>query len=198
MNSGILADSASSQRDLVASRARSTRITADLEGDKLLGPRLAIVNPPLWELGHLAWFQERWCLRHRDDGTLADSLLRGADDLYDSARVAHETRWSLPLPTLAATRAYQAQVLDRVVCRLEREPENPALRYFAWLAACHEDMHTEAFHYTRQTLGYADPWPATGTLPGSGSTDGDVELAGGTFWLGARHDDGFVFDNEKW
>ena len=198
MTPGILADPASAQQDLVAARVRSTQITADLDGDRLLGPRLPIVNPPLWELGHVAWFQERWCLRCRDDGTLADSLLAGADDLYDSAQVAHEKRWTLPLPTLAATRAYQARVLDRVIRRLEREPGNLALRYFAWLATCHEDMHSEAFHYTRQTLGYTDPLPATAALPADGSAGGDVELPGGVFWLGARHDDRFVFDNEKW
>src|SRR5881392_4409755 len=89
------------ERDLADSRARSARITADFEGPRLLGPRLAIVNPPLWEIGHVAWFQEYWCLRLRPDGTRADSMLANADALYDSARVAHDTRWDLPLPDLA-------------------------------------------------------------------------------------------------
>jgi iron(II)-dependent oxidoreductase len=43
--------------ELKASRARSTQITHDLRGERLLGPKLAIVNPPLWEIGHVAWFQ---------------------------------------------------------------------------------------------------------------------------------------------
>ena len=42
--------------------------------------------------------------------------------------------------------------------RLEREPENRELHYFVQLAIFHEDMHAEAFHYTRQTLGYEDPF----------------------------------------
>ena len=29
-----------------------------------MGPRLRIVNPLRWEIGHLAWFQEYWVLRH--------------------------------------------------------------------------------------------------------------------------------------
>jgi len=83
---------------LCASRARSRALTQDLRGEQLFGPRLPVVNPVLWELGHIAWFQERWCLRHRDDGSLAASVLPGADSLYDSAAIAHDLRWDLPLP----------------------------------------------------------------------------------------------------
>src|SRR3990167_7877842 len=101
-------------RELRAAREHSARVTAGLDGERLLGPRLAIVNPPLWEIGHVAWFQERWCLRQRADGSLGDSILPGADALYDSSAVAHDTRWDLPLPGLAATRAYGDAVLERV------------------------------------------------------------------------------------
>jgi iron(II)-dependent oxidoreductase len=185
--------------ELKASRARSTQITHDLRGERLLGPKLAIVNPPLWEIGHVAWFQEHWCLRYRGPDAIGASILPGADALYDSATVAHDSRWDLPLPDLAQTRAYQADVLERVLRRLEREPENAGLQYFAQLAIFHEDMHAEAFHYTRQTLGYADPFPAAAaaSVPDKRAT-GDVELAGGLFPLGAAAGDGFVFDNEKW
>ena len=184
---------------LLASRARSTQITRDLQGAQLLGPRLAIVNPPLWEIGHLAWFQEHWCLRYREDGVTAGSILPGADALYDSARVAHDTRWDLPLPAIGQTRDYQAEVLARVLQRVEREPENRALQYFAQLAVFHEDMHAEALHYTRQTLGYSDPFATAAAAPAPrGSLRADAGLAGGTFALGAAAHDGFVFDNEKW
>lgn len=180
---------------LLAARARTERITRGLEGERLLGPRLAIVNPPLWELGHLAWFQERWCLRTARSGLPMDSILPGADALYDSSAVAHDTRWDLPLPAFEATRRYMADVLERVRERLAREPENAALAYYARLCAFHEDMHAEAFHYTCQTLGYPDP---TGEAPASGTESSDVEIPGGRIELGARPGDGFVFDNEKW
>src|SRR5687768_18323124 len=78
--------------DLLDARARAERITGDLGGEQLLGPKLAIVNPPLWEIGHVSWFQEYWCLRLQPDGTRTDSILAGADALYDSAKVAHDTR----------------------------------------------------------------------------------------------------------
>jgi iron(II)-dependent oxidoreductase len=185
--------------ELSASRKHLTRITADLDGARLLGPKLAIVNPPLWELGHVAWFQEFWCLRRRAPDSVSDSILRGADALYDSAKVAHDTRWDLPLPDLKATLSYQAAVLERVLRRLEREPENRDLHYFVQLAMFHEDMHAEAFHYTRQTLGYGDPLPAGESAGARGEgTSGDVSLPGGAFQLGAYPGGDFVFDNEKW
>ena len=30
-------------------------------------PYLPVVNPPLWELAHIAWFAEFFCLRWRSD-----------------------------------------------------------------------------------------------------------------------------------
>jgi ergothioneine biosynthesis protein EgtB len=65
------------------------------------------------------------------------------------------------------------------------------------LAIFHEDMHAEAFHYTRQTLGYGDP--LNGSRPENGDElPGDAEMAGGTFLIGASRNSGFHFDNEKW
>jgi iron(II)-dependent oxidoreductase len=183
------------EQDLLEARRRTERMTRDLEGERLLGPQLAIVNPPLWELGHVGWFQERWCLRTARGGAPVDSLLEGADALYDSSAVAHDTRWHLPLPAIAATRRYLENVLERVRERLAREPENSALRYYAQLSLYHEDMHAEALHYTRQTLGDADP---TGERPPALDGAGDLEFAGGRFTRGARPGEGFAFDNEKW
>ena len=183
-------------RDLRASREHCLRVTAGFQGERLLGPKLAIVNPPLWEIGHVGWFQEHWCLRWRGDGTLAESILPGADALYDSSNVAHDTRWDLPLPTLPATRAYLANVLERVLERIRREPGNESLRYFVRLCTLHEDMHAEAFHYTYQTLGYEDPAFVAQDYFFDKS---DLELKGGTFRLGAeKSSKEFVFDNEKW
>jgi iron(II)-dependent oxidoreductase len=182
-------------------RTTTLGLVADLTTRQLLGPRLPIVNPPLWEIGHVAWFQEKWALRH----------LRGqppvrpdADALYDSAAVAHDTRWDLPLPSRQETLALMQEILDRVVGRLDAAALDTDAVYFHLLALFHEDMHTEALGYTRQTHGYApSPRPApsaAAALPvaGGGSLPGDVEIPGGRFLLGASPDDGFVFDNEKW
>src|SRR5262245_39950348 len=80
-------------------RARTLGLVADLSDEQFRIPYLSIINPWLWELGHIAWFQEWWCLR-----TLRGEvpLMAGGDALYDSARVPHRTRWALPLPSRAA------------------------------------------------------------------------------------------------
>lgn len=183
---------------LDAARARTLALVDGLADEQWLGPRLAIVNPPLWEVGHLGWFQEYWCLRHRQDNTASASLLPQADVLYDSAKVPHYVRWDLPLPDVTATLRYLGDVRAAVDGRLMREAANPALQYFAQLCALHEEMHAEALTYTRQTLAYPEPPGSTHAAASGGSCPGDVEIAGGSFHLGAVDDGHFVFDNEKW
>jgi iron(II)-dependent oxidoreductase len=176
-------------------RARTLALAAALAPDQLLGPRLAIVNPPLWELGHVAWFQERWVLRHAAG---MPPLRRDGDALYDSTAIPHDTRWSLPLPGLEETVGYLREIEARVLALLGRVAADP---YFVQLAVFHEDMHFEAMAFTRQTLGYAPaPAPPAAEEPPVAGEDlpGDVEVPGGTFRLGAERGDGFVFDNEKW
>jgi iron(II)-dependent oxidoreductase len=178
-------------------RQRTLDLIADLTDNMLLGPRLPIVNPLLWEIGHLAWFQEKWVLRHAAG---RPPLRTDADALYDSATVPHDTRWDLPLPSRKETLAYMAEVQDRVLRRLqEREPTAEDV-YFVRLSVFHEDMHAEAFLYTRQTLGYPRPRlpGAVSQPPPAGPLRGDVPVPGGTFRSGAAPDEPFVFDNEKW
>jgi iron(II)-dependent oxidoreductase len=178
-------------------RRRTLELIDDLTDAQLLGPHLATVNPPLWEIGHLAWFQEKWLLRRGGE----PSLRADADALYDSSAVAHETRWGLPLPSRRETLAYMRQVLDRVIEKLGRGPVSEDA-YFSQLATFHEDMHGEAFAYTCQTLGYPRPSLAgagQGTAKEAGPLPGDVAVPGGRFLLGARPGaEPFVFDNEQW
>jgi iron(II)-dependent oxidoreductase len=175
---------------------RTVDLVADLTEDQLIGPQLPIVNPLLWEIGHIAWFQEKWVLQHCDR---QPPIFAQAAALYDSTRVPHRTRWSLPLPDLQQTLRYVAEVRRRIVAWLQRE-RSPEETYFALLCVFHEDMHTEAFTNTRQILSY--PAPRRGGNPSHGASAGpllgDVEVPGGTFWLGASPDEPFVFDNEKW
>lgn len=176
-----------------SARATTRALAAALDPDALLGPRLPIVNPPLWELGHVAWFQERWVLRHAAG---AAPLRADGDALYDSAAIPHDARWSLPLPSLPETLEYLDAVERRVLAWLERADGRDL--YFARLAVFHEDMHAEAMAFTRQTLGYPPPPVARVEELGGAGAGGDLDVPGGTFLLGARDDGAFVFDNEKW
>ncbi|HEX7218014.1 MAG TPA: SUMF1/EgtB/PvdO family nonheme iron enzyme [Burkholderiales bacterium] len=171
---------------LRTARDHTRRLADDLSGERELGPKLAIVNPPRWEVGHVGWFQEFWCLRGGSEERA--SILPNADALYNSATVPHDTRWTLPLPSYAETLGYRDEVLDRVVKAL------PSLNpYFVELALRHELMHAEAFHYTRQTLGYPGLDKRTPV-----KSEGDMDCPGGVFRLGSPRGEGFAFDNEKW
>ncbi|MHB1666191.1 MAG: selenoneine synthase SenA [Thiomonas sp.] len=162
-------------------------------------------NPPLWELGHIGWFQEYWLARNpeRHRGAAADpELARGralranADALYNSSKVPHDSRWELPLPDADRTRDELARQLAGTLglLRETRDASDDAL-YFFRLALLHEDMHHEAALYTAQALGIAVEdarWQAA-TLPEPSSPS---TLPAGPWRLGSAPDAGFVFDNE--
>ncbi len=197
---------------LQEARSRTLELVSDLKDDLMIGPRLAIVNPLRWEIAHIAWFQEYWVLRHLRQ---IEPVWDEADQMYDSARVAHDTRWDLPLPSKAETLGYMKRILDRVLeqstVNSTREINGYDEAYFLQLALFHEDMHAEAITYTRQTLGYPAPHMTTSHVEGkSGEADaphsstsslkglGDTEVPGGTFQFGSSPGAPFVFDNEMW
>jgi iron(II)-dependent oxidoreductase len=211
MNENLIArpTSGASAGELAAqlrdTRTRTSLLTEDLSTRQLMGPMLPIVNPVLWEIGHVGWFHEYWTLRH----THGDApLLDRADVLWNSSTVAHERRWDLDLPDRNGVFRYLSDVLGRQLERLRGGVDVPT-SYFYELSIRHEDMHVEALAYTRQTLGYARPenldcqgldrqglgCPAT---YGAGDWPGDVEMPGGVWRLGSLPGDGFIFDNEKW
>lgn len=212
MNAKSLSTASEICSALKEARQRTLELIEDLNDEQMMGPRLAIVNPLLWEIGHLAFFQEFWVSRHAHQQ--APILSRG-DALYDSAKVAHDRRWDLPLPSREETLAYMQKILHRVT---EELPGSPSLiattkphdeLYFLQLALLHEDMHDEAITYTRQTLGYPPP-PITisagRSLPRTeveaesqaAGEAGDVWIPGGHFLLGSTPGATFVFDNEQW
>jgi len=47
-------------------RSRTHRLTDELSSEQLMGPKLDIVNPILWEIGHIGWFHEFWVSRILD------------------------------------------------------------------------------------------------------------------------------------
>ena len=179
-------------------RARTLALISDLEDDRLEVPHMPGVNPPRWELGHVAFFFEVFFLRLLGR---EGSILSGADEMFDSFHVEHGTRWSLPLPDREGILAYMENVLEEVVARLDDGDGRVSERttYLALLCTLHEDMHGEAFTYTRQKLEYPPPrFPASTEPLDTGPLDGDVDIPGARFMLGASEAAPFVFDNEKW
>ncbi len=182
-------------------RRRTIELVEDLSDEQLVGPLLDVVNPLLWEVGHLAWFQERFVLRQ----ACGEAPIRSdADAVWDSGAIPHDTRWRLALPTREETLEYVHEVRDRVIDRVLAAGDNDVVLHFAQYTVGHDDMHTEAITYTRQTLGYPEPTLSdlarADTAVGSGGCElfDDAEVPGGAFLLGAMRREPFVFDNEKW
>src|SRR5471032_1016745 len=117
--------------------------------------RLPHVNPPLWELGHIAWYAERYVLRAGLHATDSDSngsagtaprgsMLSRGDDWFDQDMVPHETRWALELPSTGAVKMYCNEMLDRVLDKLSRSADDERSLYPYRMVLAHEDLHGEA------------------------------------------------------
>jgi iron(II)-dependent oxidoreductase len=129
--------------------------------NKLTLPYQTGLNPPVWELGHVAWFQEFWIARNlqRSKGMHCDlsqprnaSLLSQADAWFDSAKVAHSTRWELKLLTSQKCIQYSQDSLEQTLELLHNETDHSPALYFYWLVLQHEAMHLEASAYMAQSL----------------------------------------------
>jgi ergothioneine biosynthesis protein EgtB len=164
------------------------------------------LNPPLWELGHIGWFQGWWTTRFpawragwRADPTLPrrPGLRPDAEALYDSSHVPHATRWALPLPDAATTRQELARQLQATLALLDDAPDETDDTLYAFrLALLHEDMHHEAALYMARDLGITvdDPRWQPRTLP---APPPPLRIEAGRVALGRTADaDGFAFDNE--
>ena len=179
-------------------RERTLEVLAECDEEQQeLPPYLCTVNPLRWELCHVAWFQDHFVLQH---GLALNATDPEAERLFDSAAVGHERRWRQEPLSQAAVGSYLSAVSDRVIDELGRRELTTELRDLVLLSVFHEDMHGEAFTYTRQALSFQPPASAAGR-PATSATipfaDGDIEVAGGPFRLGAEDDDRFAFDNER-
>jgi ergothioneine biosynthesis protein EgtB len=128
-------------------------------------PKLESVNPPLWEFGHVAWFNEYWTMRnqHRARGVLAsggghqtsDSGL--VDGIFNSAVLAHSKRWDLPELTQGLITKGLEVSHEATLKALTQDTQAGLDPYFHRLSLAHELMHAEAFRMTGVNLGLALP-----------------------------------------
>ena len=142
------------------------------------------LNPPLWEIGHIAWFQEYWIGRnkHRSEGTdwqigrpENTSLLITSDQWFDSAKVQHVTRWDQALLTRETCLKYAEQTLEQTLALLQIDAETGSTLYFYWLVLQHEAMHLEAGAYMAQAL--AIPFELMWVSERANSTAGEIASA---------------------
>lgn len=167
-------------------------------------PYAGELNPPLWELGHVGWFQEWWIGRNRECalGVACNpgharpaSHLPHADALFNSSEVPHITRWDLLLPDLDALLRYLAQVQADTLALLQEAGEGDGALYFWRLVLFHEQMHNEASVYMARALGVPiPPALARGHAPPVYRM-GELAVPAQTVQLGYTGA-GFAFDNE--
>jgi iron(II)-dependent oxidoreductase len=183
-----------SRRDTLAAFERALAATAGQV------PQHSDLNPPLWELGHIGWFQAWWLGRNpaRAQGWRADPDLArppsASDAWYDSNRVLHASRWQLPLPDAPSTRQALAEQFDQTQALLHAAPTDDDALYFFRLALLHEDMHHEAALYTAQSLGWTVDDPRWQPQPLAAANPA-LHIEAGSLRAGDAGT-GFAFDNE--
>jgi gamma-glutamyl hercynylcysteine S-oxide synthase len=165
-------------------------------------PAQAGRDPPLWSLGHLAWFQEYWVARNvqRQRGPRADgrslrlaSIEPSSDRWFDPAQAPRSVRDSLDLPSPQALRQYLADTLETTLELLEHAPEEDDALYFFRLVLFHEDLQCEAFAELSQAVGFdARLLPPLATL----AARAPLAFPASRFRMGSPAG-GFAFDNER-
>ena len=159
-------------------------------------------DPPLWALGHLGWFQERWIARNlqRHQGERADpgaarlaSIDPSADPCFDPERAPFDLRWQLQPPDLDATRQYLVDTLETTLELLDRAADDDDGLYFFRLALFHEDQRNEVFATVCQGLGLPAPWLPS---PVAVAPREPLVFPSSTWPLGSGPG-GFAYDNER-
>ena len=163
------------------------------------------INPPIWEMGHAAFFYEFFLLRPVYGFT---SIMPGYDEVWDSFEIPHRERWRPGVvPSYQETSAYYDRVLDAVRERLLSErPLSPDEIYLFQYVIAHVCMHLESLIWCRQTLGYPAPsflGDGAGAPAENRGESGDAEIPGGEYFIGVpaqtREESAanFSFDNER-
>jgi ergothioneine biosynthesis protein EgtB len=195
---------------LLAARARTLAL-ADAYA-AALGPRgfrvpyRTTINPPLWEWGHVAWFQEWWVARNAQrsrgiacdpDHARAPSRMPEADAMYDSSRVAHTRRWELALPDEKTTREWLAATLGETLSLLDALPDAAGHDelYFFRLVTLHEEMHAEAAIYMAESLAIPVPASVLRDAPPLAGSGAMLKIPAQR-WQAGWSEKGFAFDNE--
>lgn len=180
-----------------------------LEGVNFEVPALAGLNPPLWTLGHVGWFQEWWLgrnlqrargLRCEPMPTRLPSVEPNADFWWHADAAPPAGRRTLDLPGVAHCRTYLLDTLESTLELLEKAGDDDAALYFYRLCLFHEDLQGEALTHGAQALGLALDKPFRTAFTPPPMALREPLLIPATAWqMGseAAQGSGFSFDNEK-
>ncbi len=186
-------------RLLEEARSRTLLLVSHLGEDDLHRQHSPLMSPVIWDIGHIAHFEELWLTRNLD-GAIEFTEMPG---LYNPFEHPRAERASLKLPSLAEMTSRMSAIRDRVLDRLEKvelDESNPLLRdgYVYHLVLQHEYQHNETILQTLQ-LKLGEPYhaPRRYIVPrGSAHGDGMVRFPGGSVTIGTD-DRRWSYDNER-
>ena len=143
-------DAATLVEDLAAVRRRTLELVATSRRADLERQIAPIMSPLVWDLGHIAAYEDLWLVhRHAGEPLLRPDLAA----LYDAFETPRAVRGDLELLGHADAVAYMEAVRERTLAALE--PAAP-IRVIHEMVLRHELQHTETM---RQAMALADLLP---------------------------------------
>jgi len=185
-------------RELEAARARTLGMLAGVPEPELLRQHSPLMSPLVWDVAHVANYEEQWLLRALGGRALTDPSF---DAVYDAFQHPRRTRSQLPLLSPAEAFAYAARVRQAVREHLDSVPEDspePLLRdgFVFGMVAQHEQQHAETLAATLQLMTAWEYRPAARERPRPGAVpQHEVLIPGGPVRLGS--DSPWAYDNER-
>ncbi|MFZ5471548.1 MAG: ergothioneine biosynthesis protein EgtB [Myxococcota bacterium] len=184
---------------LSEARERTLCLVDGLDDEALCAQHSVLMAPMVWDLAHVANYEEQWLVRALGGGRLCTSEV---DRLHDPMLHARAERGRLPLFTVVRAKAYLAQVRRCALERLELPSNGKDARllrggFVYGMVAQHEHQHDETMLATLQLMerwGY-QPLPPAPLSP-SVSARGEVFIEGGPFVMGTDELP-WAYDNER-
>jgi iron(II)-dependent oxidoreductase len=186
---------------LEATRARTLALYEPLGADLAGRAPAPFMSPPVWDLGHIAAYEELWLVeRLTGQASLHPDLQR----VYDAFETPRAMRTDIPLLDLAACRDYLDRARERALRALAAadlaDDASELTRRGAVfeMVAQHEAQHTETVLQALKLFppGTYRPSGRRGTSPRRAAGAGPVAIPGGPFAMGAGGD-GFAYDCER-
>ncbi len=185
---------------LAAVRRRTLELVEVLDWETLIRQQIPILSPMVWDLGHIANFEELWLCRKIGG---KPPLVEDYERMFDAVLNPRPTRERLPLPTGRDLLGYLEQVRERTleVARDGAPAAEPALLdggFVYEMVAEHEEQHQETLLQAMQILERPPYAPARRrALPPPAAVARDmVPVPGGPFLMGSKGES-FAYDNEK-
>jgi iron(II)-dependent oxidoreductase len=181
-------------------RARTLLLVSPLSDEELHTQHDPLMSPVLWDIGHIAHFEELWLTKNLD-GPIEFVELPG---MYNPFEHPRSTRGALPLPGLQDCRAIMDEIRGRVLARIratDLDDANPLLRdgYVYRMVLQHEYQHNETILQTLQLkLGAPYSPPARFQLPSAAAQPlGEMVRFPGAVVVIGTDDRTEAYDNER-